>query len=91
MDLREVLDIGRRQRGAGKQLYQEMIYTMEGDLLLDTKGDYKIQFLEGSLYIDNKKQPDNVSTKYRKFFDEDITIKKEKGHFTITGNDAVEN
>ena len=70
--------------------YQEMIYTMEGDLLLDTKGDYKIQFLEGSLYIDNKKQPDNVSTKYKKFFDEDITIKKEKGHFAITGNDAVE-
>jgi chromosome segregation ATPase len=67
--------------------YQEMIYAMEKDGLLNTKDDYTIEYKEGDLYINDKKQPQEVTDKYKKYFKKDkVTIKKEDGHININGN-----
>ena len=63
--------------------YQEMIYSMEKAGLLSTKGDYTIQYKDGELLINGKKQSAEVTNKYKKYFKKDTTIKKEDGDFNI--------
>ena len=66
--------------------YQDMIYSMEKEGLLDTNNDYKIANVDGSIYINNKKQTDAVSAKYGKYLKKNITINKKNGSFTIGNN-----
>jgi DNA repair exonuclease SbcCD ATPase subunit len=67
--------------------YQEMIYDMEKDGLLNTKDDYTIEYKDGDLFINDKKQPQEVTDKYKKYFKENkTTIKKENGHIKINNN-----
>jgi hypothetical protein len=64
--------------------YQEMIYDMEAAGLLNTKEDYTIEYKDGDLFINNKKQPQNVTDKYKKYFKhKTIAIKKQDGQMKI--------
>jgi DNA repair exonuclease SbcCD ATPase subunit len=64
--------------------YQDMIYAMEADGLLDTKKDYTIRFKDGKLTINGNEQPETVTNKYRKYFKKDsVTLKKENGTFDL--------
>jgi hypothetical protein len=68
--------------------YQEMIYSMEKDDLLNTREDYSIEYRHGSIYINDKKQSEVVTSKYRRYFSrENISIRKKKGDFIITRSD----
>ncbi|MGN6416857.1 MAG: hypothetical protein ACTHMC_05175 [Pseudobacter sp.] len=64
--------------------YQEMIYAMEAEGLLDTQKDYTVEYKESKLTINGNEQPDSVTDKYKKYFRKDpITIKKEDGKMDI--------
>jgi hypothetical protein len=83
------LDMRKMQKDlneAKEQLqgYQEMVYEMEKDGLLNTKADYAITYKNGELFINGKKQPAAVASKFEKYFSKDgITIRKEKGEMNI--------
>lgn len=64
--------------------YQEMIYEMEKDGLLNTKEDYSIESRSGELFINDKKQPQAVTDKYSRYFKKkNIAIKKQDGKMKI--------
>jgi hypothetical protein len=63
--------------------YQEMIYQIEKDGLLNTKEDYSIEYRSGDLFINDKKQPQAVTDKYKKYFKKNIAIKKQDGKMEI--------
>jgi chromosome segregation ATPase len=86
IDLKKELDKAKSHiEEAKKELrgYQEMIYSMEKEGLLDTRKDYKIIYRDGSIYLNDKKQTDAVTAKYRMYLKDGITIKKEDGRFDI--------
>ncbi|MFT3825118.1 MAG: hypothetical protein QM731_14435 [Chitinophagaceae bacterium] len=70
------------------EAYQEMVYSMEKDNLLDTKKDYTIEYKNGELLINDKKQPAAVVEKYKSYFKKDMTIRKEDGHLNITSSNS---
>ncbi|QEC42398.1 hypothetical protein [Pseudobacter ginsenosidimutans] len=84
------LDIEKSIRSAEEEIkkaeielkgYQEMIYAMEADGLLDTKKDYTIRYNDSKLSINGNEQPESVTNKYRKYFKKDsVTLKKEDGN-----------
>ncbi len=64
--------------------YQEMIYAMEQNGLLNTKDNYSIEYKSGDLFINDKKQPQSVTDKYNKYFKKkNIAIKKQDGKMKI--------
>ena len=66
--------------------YQEMIYAMEKQGLLNTKSDYKIEYSNGELRINGRKQTEATANKYRKYFKSNkdkTTITKENGDINI--------
>ena len=63
--------------------YQEMIYAMEEEGLLNTKEDYEIRYNEGELSINGTKQPDSVVSKYKKYFKNNIRLEKKDGKMEI--------
>jgi len=64
--------------------FQEMIYEMEKEGLINTKNDYSIEYKQGEIYINGNKQSGQVNNKYRSFFKKDgVTIRKEKGEMNI--------
>lgn len=64
--------------------YQEMVYAMEEEGLLSTDGDYTIEYRDGEISINGKKQPSAISNKYKKYFKKDkMTIEKEDGEINI--------
>jgi hypothetical protein len=64
--------------------FQEMVYEMEKDGLLDTHKDYTIEYRDGAITIDGKKQSDAVTNKYKKYFKRDKTsIIKKNGEIDI--------
>ncbi|WP_207514421.1 hypothetical protein [Longitalea luteola] len=64
--------------------YQEMIYDMEAAGLLSTKEDYTIEYKNGDLFINDKKQPQEITDKYKKYFrQKTIAIKKQEGQMKI--------
>jgi hypothetical protein len=66
------------------QGYQEMVYKMEADKLLSTKGDYTIEYKDGKISINGVIQPDSVTNKYKKYFRKDgVTINKKDGEMNI--------
>jgi hypothetical protein len=57
---------------------------MEKDGLLNTKEDYSIRYNDGELFINDKKQPQDVTDKYKKYLPKkNIAIKKEDGKMNI--------
>ncbi len=63
--------------------YQDMIYEMESAGLLSTKNDYTIEWKDGDLFIDNKKQTAETAARYGKYFERNTRIEKKNGKFTI--------
>ena len=64
--------------------YQEMVYAMEAAGLLDTDGDYTIEYRDESISINGKKQSPAVTEKYKKYFKKDrVKIIKEDGEINI--------
>lgn len=60
---------------------------MEKDGLLNSKEDYKIDYQDGSLMINGKKQTQEVLDSYKSYLKkEDLHIKKEKGNFSINSD-----
>src|SRR5436190_1414039 len=83
------IDLGKAREDVAKTKeeikgYQEMVYAMEQDGLLDTKKDYKIEYTGGDLYINGIKEPAEVTDKYKKYFRRNkVIIRKEKGEMNI--------
>ena len=64
--------------------YQEMTDAMEKEGLLDTKKDYTIQYKDGELTINGRKQSSETAARYKRYFRKDpLTIKKENGNINI--------
>jgi ribosomal protein L29 len=92
-DLKKEMDKAKKEIGEAKKEirgYQDMIYAMEKEGLLDTRKDYKIVYRDNVIYLNDKKQTEAVTAKYRKYFKENITIRKENGRFTIDTNATKE-
>jgi chromosome segregation ATPase len=87
LDMRETME--KAQEGLAKAReeikgYQEMIYGLEKEGLLSTKGDYTIEYNKGDLTINGKKQPQEVADKYKKYFRKDnVTIRKKDGEMHL--------
>lgn len=62
------------------KLQKELFNEMEADGLIHSKDGFTIEYKDKSLYINGKKQPDNVAQKYKRYIPGDdykITIEKE--------------
>lgn len=83
VNMKEVQEEMERVKDEFKD-YQEMIYSMEKEGLLSTKGDYSIKYKDGNLTVNGKKQPQEVLDRYKKYFShEKVTIRKEDGDMDI--------
>jgi hypothetical protein len=91
-DMKDIMDkAGEGIANAKEELqgYQDMIYSMENDGLLSTKEDYVIKYRNGELSVNGKKQSQEVTDKYRKYFKKDkVTIRKEDGEMHINNGDS---
>lgn len=92
LDMKDIMDkAGEGIANAKEELrgYQDMIYSMESEGLLSTKEDYVIKYRNGELSINGKKQSQEVTDKYKKYFKkEKITIRKEDGEMHINNGDS---
>lgn len=87
LDLGEIMSKAKLGIEKGReelQGFQEMIYAMEKDGLLNTTGDYTVEYKKDELWVNGKKQLTATAEKYKKYFkSDDIIIKKEKGNLKI--------
>ncbi len=66
------------------QAYKEMIIRMDKEGLLDSKDDYSIDYEEGSLMINGKKQSQVIFDSYQSYFKKGtVHIKNQKGNFSV--------
>lgn len=86
-NMQETMDKARLEIDKAKEElkgYQEMIYGLEQDGLLNTKEDYSIEYKQGELSINGKLQSPEVTNKYKKYFKKDsMKIRKLKGDIKI--------
>lgn len=65
-----------------------MLDGMEKDNLLDRNKDFEIEKKGDDLYINGKKQPDEVNKKYEQYLkNKNVTIKKSRDNFHINSQD----
>jgi hypothetical protein len=66
-------------------VYKTLIDGLEKDGLIDRKGTYTIQYKDGDLIINDKKQPAEVTNKYKDMLSghKNFTIKKTNDDFDI--------
>ena len=87
LDMKEVLtkaNVEIEQARKELESYQEMIYAMEKDGLLSTHEDYTIKHADGELFINGKKQSEQIANKYKKYFSKDrVVITKQAGDLKI--------
>jgi hypothetical protein len=87
LNMKETMEKARQEVDKAKEEvkgYQEMIYAMEKDGLLNTKEDYSIEFRKAELSINGQKQPTEIFNKYKKYFKKErLTIRKENGDMQI--------
>ena len=58
--------------------YKEILTNMEKDGFLSTKEDYKVEYKNGDLFINGKKQLAAIADRYKHYFKKThVTIKKE--------------
>lgn len=92
LDMKGIMDKANEGLDKAKdelQGYQEMIYDMEKEGLLNTKDDYVIKYRNNELFINGNKQSPETTEKYRKYFKrEKITIRKEEGEINIHHGDS---
>ncbi|HKP31333.1 MAG TPA: hypothetical protein VJT83_01330 [Chitinophagaceae bacterium] len=82
------IDMGKAREEIAKakidlQNYKSMVAGMEADGLINTNEDYKIEYNDGELIINGKKQPESVTDKYKKYFRKNTTIRKQNGEMNI--------
>lgn len=83
IDMDKIMDKAREGIKKAKEELKEMktmITEMEKDGLVNSKEGLTLEYRNKDLYIDGKKQPKEVTDKYRKYFNKDdfkITIEKE--------------
>lgn len=66
------------------QGYKTMISEMETAGLLNTSADYSIEYKGNELFINGRKQTNEVTDKYKRYFKkENTSIRKVKGNFSI--------
>ncbi len=66
------------------QAYKTMITRMDKEGLLNSKDDYSIDYQEGSLLINGKKQTKEITDSYKSYFKKDtVHITNQKGNFSI--------
>lgn len=64
--------------------YQEMVYAMEAEGILQTSGDYTIQFNKNKITVNGKELNASQQEKYRKYFNKEaIKIEKKDGRMQI--------
>jgi hypothetical protein len=87
IDLRETMAKAQAKVNDAKEelkAYQEMVYKMENDGLLNTHHDYTIEYRKGEIFVNGKKQSSEVTAKYRNYFKkESVIIKKQDGDLDI--------
>ncbi|MES1222607.1 MAG: hypothetical protein ABUT20_44340 [Bacteroidota bacterium] len=87
VDMEEAMSNAREEiKNAKEELvgFREMLNDMEKNGLIDTKGDYNIEYDNGELYINHQKQAQNITDKYKGYFKKDGTrIYKRNGRFNI--------
>ena len=74
---------------ASLKLYQEMVYAMEKDGLLDTSKDYTVTHNKGEITVNGKVLDKALTEKYSKYFNqekEETIIKKRDGSLNIEQN-----
>jgi len=83
IDMNKVMEEAKKGIAEGKEELKQiktMFNEMEKDGLINTKEGFSIEYKGEDLYINGKKQPENVADKYRKYTKEKnfkITIDKE--------------
>jgi chromosome segregation ATPase len=83
IDLDKVINEAREEINKAKielNLTNEMFNEMERDGLISSKKGFTVEYRNKELFIDGKKQPTNITDKYRKYFKKDsfkMTIDKE--------------
>ena len=87
LNMKENLDKARVEIDKAREElkgYQEMIYAMEKEGLLNTKEDYSIEYKDGKIIVNGSTLSNEKTEAYRKFFKKDnTTIKKSKGDLKI--------
>jgi hypothetical protein len=69
------------------QAYKEMIIRMDKEGLLNNKDNYSIDYQEGSLLINGKKQSQETTDRYQSYFKKGtVHIKNQKGNISIDGD-----
>ena len=63
--------------------YKTMISQMEKEGLLKSNEDYSISYHAGELTINGKKQPKEITEKYKSYFSHDVDITRQDGNFSI--------
>ena len=90
LDLKETMTKAHAEIEKAKEElkgFQDMIYLMEKDGLLNTQSDYSIEYNKGELSINGKKQPTNIADKYKSYFKKDkLTILKQGGDLKINND-----
>ena len=83
IDLDKIINEAKEEINNAKvelKLIKEMFTEMEKDGLINGKKGFTVEYRNKELFIDGKKQPANVTDKYRKYFKKDhfkMTIDKE--------------
>lgn len=90
---KEKLNFDKDMNKAGKEIekakeefknYQELIYNLEKEGLLNTQTDYTIEYRKGQLHVNGKAQSAAVTGRYQKYFKkEKVTISKKNGEMDI--------
>lgn len=71
-----------------KDALNDMLEVMEKDNLLDRNKDFEIEKKGDELYINGKKQPDEVNKKYEQYLkNKNVTIKKSRDNFHMNTQD----
>lgn len=82
LNMQETLKKAKKDIEKGREElkgYQEMIYAMEQEGLLNTKEDYRIEYDHGDLYINRLKQSPATTAKYKKYFPKEAVIIRKTG------------
>jgi hypothetical protein len=83
IDMDKIMKEAKEGINKGKEELKQlkiMFNEMEKDGLINSKQGFTLEYKDKDLYIDGKKQPEQVTDKYRKYFKEDhfkITIDKD--------------
>jgi chromosome segregation ATPase len=90
VDIKEEMSNAKKEiKKAKEELagYHQMLDEMEKEGLINTNADYSIEYKAGDLYINDQKQTQDVTNRYKNYFKKDNTrIYKKNGEFNISSD-----